>query len=307
MVGSVSSDGQARRVGFIGFGVVASTFTRPMLARGTEVLAYDVLLEQEGGREALEQRAPGSSVQWLSLEDMVPQARYVLSTNAAHVALEVAQQSAPLLRPGQTYADLNSTSPQIKRQIQKVVVPSGAVFVEGAILDAVGTAGSEAQILLGGQHAEGVASMLCSLGLNATPFSEEIGPASTLKMLRSVFSKGMEALLIECLVAARRAGMQGAVWRAIVDTGGGDSFERQAENWVRTHAGAHERRYHEMVQVEDTVRGLGLEPVMTAAATALFARSGELGLSDAVGEETASMDAVVAFLDEQLGRCDADE
>jgi 3-hydroxyisobutyrate dehydrogenase-like beta-hydroxyacid dehydrogenase len=32
-------------------------------------------------------------------------------------------------------------------------------------------------------------------------------PASIIKMLRSVFSKGLEALLIEFLVAGERAGM----------------------------------------------------------------------------------------------------
>jgi 3-hydroxyisobutyrate dehydrogenase-like beta-hydroxyacid dehydrogenase len=278
-----------------------------MLARGAEVYAYDVLLEQEGGREMLARRAGGSGVQLLPLEAMVSQVTYVLSTNATHVALPVAGQCAPLLRPGQAYVDLNSTSPQIKRQIHEAVTPSGADFVEGAILDAIGSAGSGAQILLGGPHAARVADALGDLGLNAYAFSDEIGPASTLKMLRSVFSKGMEALLIECLVAARRAGVQDAVWEIVADTMGGASFERQAENWVRTHAGAHERRYHEMIQVEDTVRGLGLEPLMTAATRTLFGRSGTLGLSSAFSDGEASMDAVLAFLAEKLGRTDAHE
>jgi hypothetical protein len=87
----------------------------------------------------------------------------------------------------------------------------------------------------------------------------------------------------------------------------GASFEVQAENWVRTHAGAHERRYHEMVQVEDTIRDLGLRPVMTAATRAILARSQGLGLGDAFPHGADTMDAVIGFLERQLGSSDASE
>jgi 3-hydroxyisobutyrate dehydrogenase-like beta-hydroxyacid dehydrogenase len=306
-VDSVPEGEEGPRVGFIGYGAVASTFARAMATRGARVYAYDVLLEEERGRERLARRAGEVDVQFLLVDEMLASVGYVLSTNAADVALGVAEQCAPLLCGGQVYLDLNSTSPQVKRRIGRAVAPSGASFVEGAILDAVGAAGAGAQILLGGPHAAGVAGTLCDLGLNAAAFSDQIGLASTLKMLRSVFSKGVEALLIECLVAARRAGLQDALWEALTETMRGASFETQADNWVRTHASAYERRYHEMIQVEETVRDLGLEPVMTAATRALFARSCDLGLDDAFPDGAERWDAVIAFLERQLGRTDANE
>jgi 3-hydroxyisobutyrate dehydrogenase-like beta-hydroxyacid dehydrogenase len=211
------------------------------------------------------------------------------------------------MRPGQVYLDLNSTSPQIKVRIHHALAPSGADFVEGAILDAVGATGSGARILLGGQHAARMAATLCDLGLNASAFSDRIGPASSLKMLRSVFSKGVEALLIECLVAAQRAGLRDALWEALTDTMARTSFEAQADNWVRTHASAYERRYHEMVQVEDTVRGLGLEPIMAAATRAFFAHSRGLGLSYAFPQGAETLDAVIEFLERRLGSSHANE
>jgi 3-hydroxyisobutyrate dehydrogenase-like beta-hydroxyacid dehydrogenase len=306
-VGTVSAGEQTPRIGFIGFGAVASTFARSLAAHGAHIHAYDVALDEEGGCERLARRAGESGVQFLPLDEMVESVAYVLSTNAADVALLVAEQCAPLLGPGQVYLDLNSTSPQVKRQIGHAVAPSGADFVEGAILDAVGAAGARARILLGGSRAQQVAQALGRLGLNAAAFSDQIGPASTLKMLRSVFSKGVEALLIECLVAARRAGLQDSLWGALNDTMRGASFEAQANNWVRTHASAHERRYHEMIQVEDTVRDLGLAPVMTAATRAFFARSLGLGLGGAFPHGAETMDAVIAYLERQLGRTDANE
>ena len=77
-------------------------------------------------------------------------------------------------------------------------------------------------------------------------------------------------------------------------------FERVAANWVQTHAVAHERRYHEMVQVAETMRGLGLEPIMTAATETFFERSRSLGLGDAFAESPDSMEQVIAFVEQRL-------
>ena len=54
----------------------------------------------------------------------------------------------PHLRPGQTYCDLNSTAPSVKLQLDDLLKPSGAGFVEGAILGAIGVTGAGTHILL---------------------------------------------------------------------------------------------------------------------------------------------------------------
>jgi hypothetical protein len=105
------------------------------------------------------------------------------------------------------------------------------------------------------------------LGLNARFYSEEIGKASMFKMLRSVFSKGMEALLLEFLVAAERGGIRADLWNEVTTLFANQPFEKVALNWVRSHSGAHERRCHEVEQVAEVLRGLGVEPVMTPQPT----------------------------------------
>ena len=138
------------------------------------------------------------------------------------------------------------------------------------------------EILLGGAHARRAEDELKGqLGLNARFYSEEIGKASTFKMLRSVFSKGMEALLIEFLVAGERAGMRDDLWAEVSGLFANQSFDKVALNWVRTHGGAHGRRYHEVRQVAEVLRGLGIEPTITSATERFFERSGQLGLTAA--------------------------
>jgi len=284
------------RIAFIGFGEVASAFSAALAARGTEIAAHDVLLAQASGIERLRARAGATPVAFLSLEDAMQGARYVFSTVTTSVARAAAQQGAAHLVAGQSYVDLNATEPQAKKEIAAIIEAAGAAFVEGALLGAVGVTGAKTEILLGGAHARDAERDLAgSLGLNARFYSEEIGRASMFKMLRSVFSKGMEALLIEFLVASERAGMREELWKEITGLFGGQPFEKVAATWVRSHASAHERRYHEMKQVHGLLRELGVDPIVTAGTEAFFRRSGGLGL-----KPSAHMDDTVRTFNERL-------
>ena len=161
--------------------------------------------------------------------------------------------------------------------------------------------GARTRILIGDTDGPASAETLVRLGLNAAHYRREIGKASAFKLLRSIFSKGLEALLIEFLVAGRRSGLQADLWREVVDLCAQNSFDRVAENWVRTHATAHERRYHEVVQVVEEMRALGLDPVMTEATEEIFRRSVASGLKAKFAEQPATMDAVIAALESTPG------
>jgi 3-hydroxyisobutyrate dehydrogenase-like beta-hydroxyacid dehydrogenase len=277
------------RIAFIGFGEVAAAFSAALAARGAQVSAYDVLAAKREAAERL-------GVSFAALSEALQGADYVLSTVTTSVARQAAQQCAPHLRAGQTYVDLNATEPALKQELGRIIDARGAQFVEGAILGAVGVSGAKTEILLGGPAARRAERDLAGrLGLNARFYAEEIGKASMFKMLRSVFSKGMEALLIEFLVAGERAGIREDLWKEVTGLFAAQPFDKVAANWVRSHASAYERRYHEVKQVAGVLRGLGIEPTVTAATEAFFARSRGLGLKPAAG-----MDEVVRQFNQSL-------
>lgn len=289
------------RVAFVGFGEVAAAFAPAFSRRGASVAAYDVLLDEAGGRERLEARARATPVEFLPLAGALSQARFVFSTVTTSVATRAAIACAPHLAAGQFYVDLNATMPSIKLEVDQIVRPSGASFVEGALLGAVGVTGAATAILTGGANGEQAArELVAAFGLNVTFFSAELGKASTFKMLRSIFSKGLEALLIEFLTAGERAGMREALWKEVAELLANHSFEKVAGNWIVSHVSAHERRYHEMVQVAEVMRALGIEPVMTAATEEFFERSRSLGLERAFPDKPAAMDQVIRVFDERL-------
>lgn len=251
---------QTIRIGLIGFGQVGSLLASVMRGNGAEVTAYDLARDKV-------------TVPFLEPEELVARADWILSTVTTQAALEVAGRWAPLLREGQVYLDLNSTSPRVKREIAERIGQSRAAFAEGVILGAVGAEGERVRILTGGPEGRRAAEVLRRYGLNASFFSEQTGQASCFKMLRSVFSKGVEALLIEMLTAARRAGIAAEVFRDLSEFMTAHPFDRVAANWITSHPKACERRYYELRQVKETLRDLGLTPIMTLAAEALFDRS----------------------------------
>jgi 3-hydroxyisobutyrate dehydrogenase-like beta-hydroxyacid dehydrogenase len=283
------------RIGFIGFGEVARTFAAAMRERGAQISYADVV----------EKQAP-AGIARLSLGELVGTCDLVLSTAATHVAVAIAESAAPFLTPRTVYADMNSTSAAVKRRIA-AIVGGKASFVEGAILSAIGEAGARARILVAGEQAEAFARRMNDLGLvNVQYFSPRVGEASQVKMLRSIFSKGVECLLLEMLVAGRRAGLAEPLWADIVDFMTRHPFQGVAENWVRTHPGACERRFHEMEQVLETLADLGVEPVMTRGTTEFFRRSTAAGLARAFPGKPESVWDVAERLESLRGSTGAD-
>jgi 3-hydroxyisobutyrate dehydrogenase-like beta-hydroxyacid dehydrogenase len=289
------------RVAFIGFGEVAAVFATSLAERGVRLAAYDVLWHEVGGPEKLRCRAPAEVELCAALEHAVRGSHYILSTVTTSAACQAAKDCAAYLGPGQTYVDFNSTEPAVKQAIEQIISPSGAAFVEGALLGAVGVTGPQTQLLLGGPHARSAQAALAEVGFNARFYSDQIGKASLFKMLRSVFSKGMEALLIECLVAGQRAGIREDLWQEITSLLADEPFANTASNWVRTHATAHRRRYEEVRQVAAVLSQLGIQPMMAAATEAFFERSCRLGLQERFEATPPDMNDFVEFMNQQLG------
>ena len=287
-------------IGVVGFGEVGATFSNALAERGGRILVYDALLSESGGREVIRSRIQSDRISVHPLEEVVAQSEYILSTVPTHVAREVAQACVPHLRPGHFYVDLNSTSPAVKVEIGQIIEPSRAHFVEGAILGAVGATGAKTRLLIAGEKGKKVAEALCGLGLNASFYSPDIGKPSAFKMLRSIFSKGLEALLLEMMVAGKRAGIAQDLWTDIAEFMTDNPFDRVAANWIQTHAVACERRYYEMVQVIETMREIKVEPVMTFATKVFFERSLSLDFDETFEQKPKDWETVVDFMEAQL-------
>ncbi|MDI7259832.1 MAG: NAD(P)-binding domain-containing protein [Thermodesulfobacteriota bacterium] len=281
---------EIKRIGFIGFGEVGRAFSKEMKTQGAEVYYYDIV-----------NKKPEKWITFLPLNELIQTCDIILSTVVSHVAIEVAQEAAKFLNFEKTYSDMNSTSPTVKKKIARIIEESNANFIEGAVLSAVGETGSKASILVSGKKAEEFSRWMNRLGLiNLKYFSPQIGDSSMVKMIRSIFSKGVECLLLEMLIAGRRAGIEDYLWKDIVDLMRENSFERVAENWIKTHPLACERRYHEVVQAIETLEEIGIDPVMTRSTLNFFQRSMIMGLRKKFETKPENFWSVPNFIEEKL-------
>ena len=283
-------------IGIVGYGEAGSVFAKALAGKGAVVWAFDKAWSESASGPPLKENAGEHSIRFCSLADLLASADIVLSTVTTDAALDAARACVVDLRAHQYYCDLNSTAPAIKVELHSLVEPSGAAFVEGAILGAIGVTGGRTKILLGGVHAEALSGTLNRFGLETSAYSEEIGKASTFKMLRSIFSKGMEALVIELLLAGRKAGLEDDLWQEITALFNRNSFDDVTGNWVCSHAVAHERRFHEMAQVADLLAQMKLDAIMTDATLAFFRRSTDLNLSRNFVRKPDQMNEVIEAL-----------
>ena len=258
------------RLAFIGFGEAGPLIAQGLLQAGAaSANAYDILIDEPGRRDAWEAkaRAAGATVCARPVE-AVAAADIVLSTVTSERALEAAESAAPHLRQGQLYLDLNSCSPGKKAKAAKAVeAASAARYVDVAVMDTVPGRGHRVPMLFAGAAAGEAAERLSPFGMQIDVVGPDVGQASTIKMARSVFMKGIEAILCESLVAADRAGVSGRVLDSIQQTFPGLDWRQLATYHMGRMAAHGRRRAIEMQSVAETLRDLGLDP-WTAEGTA---------------------------------------
>jgi 3-hydroxyisobutyrate dehydrogenase-like beta-hydroxyacid dehydrogenase len=255
------------KIGFIGFGEAGSTLARGLRAAGvTDICAYDVNTNTTGLGKKIRERADESKVCLVdSNVTLASMTEVLLSTVTANCALEAANQTAPHLKSHHFYADLNSVSPALKQSIDQVITASSARFVEVAIMSAVLPHGHRVPMLLGGPHAQAFADLFTPFGMRLEVLPGEIGAAAATKMCRSIIIKGLEALVLECLMAAHEYGAEDRVLASLSETFPGIDWPKLAGYMIGRVVVHGARRARELEEVAETLRDVGIEPLMAEA------------------------------------------
>src|SRR4051812_14248411 len=155
------------RIGFVGFGEAGSTIAGGLRLAGVEqFVAYDVNTNNPAYGPRIQERARETQTTLLeSPEVLAASADTIFSTVTSSSALDAAKQNAPFLSSRHTYADLNSVSPALKQDIARVIVASGARFVEVAVMAPVQPYGHKVPMLLGGPGAAAFKDAMTPFGM----------------------------------------------------------------------------------------------------------------------------------------------
>jgi 3-hydroxyisobutyrate dehydrogenase-like beta-hydroxyacid dehydrogenase len=255
------------RVAIIGFGEAGGIFAKDLALAGMDVGVFDILFNCNRQRQPMLRKAQACGVTAASsLKDCLYKAELVISAVTASSALDVAKEAGRFLGEGQLFLDINSVSPATKRKAAGYVARRGARFVEAAVMSAVPKQRLQVPMLLGGPHAFETAECLQRIGMNATPLSDQLGVASAVKMCRSVIVKGLEALVIESLFAARMYGAEDRVLESMAASYPGMGWEDHLPDYLISRVAEHgHRRSVEMREVAQTLHDVGIDPMMALA------------------------------------------
>jgi 3-hydroxyisobutyrate dehydrogenase-like beta-hydroxyacid dehydrogenase len=267
---------------FIGFGEAGQAIAAGLRQAGVErMAAWDILFLQGEGK-ALRQAAAFSGVHCASsAAEAVRDADIVISAVTAASSVHAAQSIKEHLTGKPYVLDINSVSPGRKQETAKLL-GAAARYVDVAVLAPIHPARHQTPMLIAGPDAAAVAPTLSALGMRVNLAGAEIGAAAAIKMVRSVMIKGIEALTLECFLAAARAGVIDEVAASIKNNYPGLDWSKIVPYNLERMANHGERRAAEMEEVADTLRELGVEPLMTAATVKRQREMGELGSQQSV-------------------------
>ena len=303
-----------RVIALLGFGEAGSAIARGLCVEGgwrgpskpgdnapRRVIAIDTALDKDARGTALGETARALDV---AIEDhygaALSEADLVISAVQGEFARDAAAAAAPLLKKGAHFLDLCTVTGKMSDEDRAEIESGGGRYIDVAVMGGFFKQGIKAPMLVAGQEAEAAVAWMNASGFVATLLGPKPGSASSVKMLRSVLVKGIEALGVAALVTARRQGILDEVLGCL-----GDADDMTLGGFiamlVQTHIVHAHRRWEEMGLVARTLRETGVDPLMTEAIERSHRRSADAHIAPADGQ-VPSLDEALKILSEKVIR-----
>jgi 3-hydroxyisobutyrate dehydrogenase-like beta-hydroxyacid dehydrogenase len=281
------------RFAFLGFGELAAALAATLAAAGVDrPVAFS--RPRPGIRERIESAGVGAVD---TLAAATAEAGCVFACVPGAVAEEVARDAAASLRPGALYVDLATSPPQAKERAASAVAAARADYVDAAVLGTVVTSGGGVPILAAGSGAQRLAALVTPLGMTVTAIDAPPGAATRIKLLRSVYMKGRDALIAEMMLSARRHGVEDVVAASIAGPGEEVPFAQLAERVLASLALHAERRADELEDSRQVVEAAGVEPAATDGSIRRLRALGDLEMPPAASGERLTAAQVLDILE----------
>ena len=216
-----------------------------------------------------------------SAADAVKDADMVISAVTAASSLEAARSVVAHLKGNPWYLDINSVSPGRKQDTAKLL-NGHARYVDVAVIAPIHPLRHKTPLLIAGPHAEEISPLLQELEMQLKVVGADTGQAAAIKMIRSVMIKGIEALTLECFLAATRAGVLEEVTVSLKNNYPTLDWVKIADYNVERMASHGERRAAEMEESAATLRELGVDPAMTEGTVKRQREMGAIGKDESV-------------------------
>ncbi len=269
-----------RKVAFLGFGEAARAFCDSLREADANLAfeAYDIKLDG-AEYEHLRKEMSARGVVPRETADALGGADLIFSAVTADQSLIAVQPLLPSLQAGHLLVDINSVSPARKRETASQVEARGAVYVDMAVMAPVHPKGHRTPVLVAGTDLSPIRAFLDALAFDAREVGDAPGAATAIKMVRSVFVKGLEAITVEALLAAERSGCGETILASLSGSYPGLGWPEHAAYAFERSLRHGARRAAEMRESAATLRELGLTGALAEAIADVQEAQGHAGRS----------------------------
>ncbi|RAS86267.1 DUF1932 domain-containing protein [Priestia endophytica] len=291
------------KLGFIGFGEAAFELSIGLKQEGLETICtHDVMLDHPTFGPQIKERAKQAQVELeytpkslLMREDLA----MLIVAVPANKAYEVSNSLKPYLKKELIYIDVSASTPDIKRKISNSLKERGVSFVDASMMGPLPVYKHKVPILASGEGTDAFIDIMSQYGMDISKVSEKPGDASAVKLIRSIFMKGLPALLIEMLEAAHKFGVEDLVISSISETMNSKNFE-ETMNRLVTGTSIHAlRRSMELEGSIEMLESSNLSSLMSKASKDKLQLLAELNLKEKFQGKTPEnwLDVIMAFED----------
>ncbi len=247
----------SKRIAFLGFGEAARAFHQSLSKKdpALEFFAWDILLLDQSSqmRDVIESR----NVAIVDPSDF-GDADWIFNAVTADQSYVALERIVEYLGDDQLVIDINSVAPDKKRRSAAMIEETGAEYLDMAVMAPVHPHHHQTPVLIAGKMVNDLAQDLTELGFNFRIISTDVGEATAIKMVRSLFVKGLEAITVETLLAAEASGCLEEITASISKSYPGLGWPDFAKyQFERTTTHGH-RRAAEMRESAATLNNLGL-------------------------------------------------
>lgn len=255
------------KIGFIGFGEVGYTLAKGLKSGGlNDIFIFDKLFQGKYVNKKIQYQAKDAKVNILqNLESIANYSDIILSTVTASTAKKVAEGISCFINEHHIFVDMNSISPKTKKEIAQIIEEEKAKFVDISMTGSIASDGYKIPMLASGNGATKFIDELQPYGLNIIYVGKEPGNSSLIKILRSIYMKGRQALLLEMMVIAYKCNILPILLDSIDKAVSKKSFIDYVKMILPTIAIHSKRRVEEMDEVISTLKEFNACPIMSKA------------------------------------------
>ena len=271
-----------KNIGFIGFGEAAYNICIGFKEEGLKgIKAFDVLLEDKDKSQILEKRLSGANVEPIySIKELVNDCEIMFLAVPAKFAKGAAENVLDFMTEGKILIDITTNRPHIKKELGDLYKNKGMLYADASVMGAVPLYKHKTPILVCGNGANKMINLLTPIGMDLTYVGEEAGIAVKMKLTRSIFVKGLEALTLETLQTARKLGIEEEIMDGLNKSFEVQGFTKMVSQLVISNLLHSKRRAIEAEECAELEKELGFVPIMIEAAQKKLEWSAALGLSE---------------------------